>query len=486
MSSLAAPSAIKPILKMFAILLSATWVDAWCKQWKQDGQQVLPTGVPTPSKGFYDRVFSPRVTLWYMLFQRFHERATLAVVVADARAGRANHLSRKGRGKPKLSSKIRSSHTSAYNQARQRLPLELLKAALAHFEKALGKMAGWKPSQRTEPTPSQRPRQLLDGSTISILATPALSAVFASSSNQHGTGDWCLMRIVAGFCARTGAVLSAIAAPSQISEQALAWSLMVQAQASTLWIGDRNFGIWSIADQAVRHGQQVLVRMSKSRVCKLMGKLPLQKGEDRIVTWKPSRHDQSAPGSLRTACEGRLIYLRLIKGHKWIDLYLFTTLPAKDYPVELLVRWYAQRWQAELNFRALKTTMEMDELDVATPEMAQKEFYAGMIAYSLVRASMWSAGARPEEAVETLSFCQARIALRLWLEDWGLALAQTRNTSTEWVRTLLKEVARHKLPKRRKPRPTEIRRVRHRTQKFPPFRGSRADARAKYLSPNSL
>ena len=112
----------------------------------------------------------------------------------------------------------------------------------------------------------------------------------------------------------------------------------------------------------------------------------MRSGEERWIQWAPTRHDQVPPGVERRAVEGRLIYVRLNKAGRWIDLWLFTTLAAADYPIALLVQWYGQRWQAELHFRSVKTQMRLAELDVCTPAMARKEFYAGLLAYSLVRA----------------------------------------------------------------------------------------------------
>ena len=179
---------------------------------------------------------------------------------------------------------------------------------------------------------------------------------------------------------------------------------------------------------------------------------------------------------------GRLIYVRLKKGGKWIDLWLFTTLDAQNYPVQLLVTWYGQRWQAELHFRSVKTQMKMAELDVCSAEMARKEFYAGLLAYSLVRALMWGAGERLEGGIKTISFSQARRVLLERLEDWGRSV----RGGESWVQSLLAEVAQHTLPKRRRTRPTELRRVRHRRLKFPPLRGNRAAARARDLTTKSL
>jgi hypothetical protein len=44
--------------------------------------------------------------------------------------------------------------------------------------------------------------------------------------------------------------------------------------------------------------------------------------------------------------------------------------------------------------------MKLAELDVCTPEMARKEFYAGLLAYSLVRAVMWAAENAWKEAAK--------------------------------------------------------------------------------------
>ena len=468
------PPAVSVLLQMFGLLFSNRWID----QWQQS--PAGPVGKKKAGRRFYQRIYSLRVTLWYLIYQRLNFDPALAAVVTDVRRGGADRLGRRGR---KLSSRVRSTKTSAYSQARQRLPLALLEAALAHLGTLLCKQAGCDPAPRRPPGPASRTRQLLDGSTLSILATPELAREFPPACNQKGPSDWCLMRILVGFCARSGAILSAISGPVQHSEQALAWILMARAQAFTLWIGDRNFGVWSVVAQAIRHRQDVVVRLTKTRARKLCAGRPLASGEDRAVQWKPSRHDQAAPGTARTAVAGRLIYVRLKKAGRYIDLWLFTTLPADDYPVALLVAWYGQRWQAELHFRSVKTQLKMSELDVGTAAMARKEFYAGLLAYSLVRAVMWSAGERLETGIKALSFSQARRILQTRLQDWGRRLS---GDTSQWAQEIARETAQHTLPKRRKPRRSEVRRVRHRRQKFPPLKGSRALARRLDRTTKSL
>ena len=476
------------VLEVFALLFSNRWIGQWQKKWRAPTRRTRsgpgrPGGAAQrqaspeqqkPAGGrFYERIFSLRVTLWYLIFQRLNFDQTQAAVVVNLREGGANRLGRR-RASP-LSRRVRSTQTSAYNQARQRMPLELLTEALAHLRQGLLKQVGLASAPRKRPGAAERTRQILDGSTLAVLVTPLLAAAYPPARNQSGKSDWSLMRIVVGFCARSGAVLSALEGAMQRSEQALAWTLIEAAAAFTLWIGDRNFGVWSVVAQAVRYRQDALVRLTRARATKLARGQPLQSGEDRLIQWSPSRSDQTPPGTQRSAVSGRLIYVRLQKNGKWIDLWLFTTLDSKDYSVELLVSWYGQRWQAELHFRSVKTQMKLAELDVCTPEMARKEFYAGLLAYSLVRAVMWGAGQRLEGGIKTIASSQARRVLLERFKLWGRGVSGL----DDWSRQLLEEVALQTLPKRRKERPGEVRRVRHRRLKYPPLRGSRAAARVR-------
>ena len=140
------------ILKIFALILSSRWIKQWQKEKKQEQAQNQPSGkAPRPVKGqgpsadpkarkkgesqsFYDRIFSLQVTLWCMIFQRLNSDRTLDAVLKDLSRGGADHLS--GRGK-KISRRIQSKSTSAYSQARHRLPVAFLEAALEQMRRGL-------------------------------------------------------------------------------------------------------------------------------------------------------------------------------------------------------------------------------------------------------------------------------------------------------------------------------------------------------------
>ncbi|MSU51767.1 MAG: hypothetical protein EXS37_22200 [Opitutus sp.] len=128
------------VLAVFQLLFSPRWIHHW--QRRQKRADPTAAGVKNTLRGFYERVFSLHVTLWYLIFQRLNDDRTLSAVIKDLRAGGADRLEPRRR---KLSRRARSPSTSAYNQARQRLPLALLQAALTHVAHALIQLAGGEP-----------------------------------------------------------------------------------------------------------------------------------------------------------------------------------------------------------------------------------------------------------------------------------------------------------------------------------------------------
>ena len=133
---------------------------------------------------------------------------------------------------------------------------------------------GLEPQSKKKPGPLERIRQIFDGSTLAMIKTDALACDYPAARNK-GESDWCLMRILVGFCTRSGAVLSAIEGALSRSEQAMAWTLIEHGAKFTIWMGDANFGVWSVVAQAHRYGQDALVRMTRARAARLSGGRPL-------------------------------------------------------------------------------------------------------------------------------------------------------------------------------------------------------------------
>jgi hypothetical protein len=110
--------------------------------------------------------------------------------------------------------------------------------------------------------------------------------------------------------------------------------------------------------------------------------------------------------------------------------------------------------------------------------MARKEWLAGLIAYNLIRWTMAAAAALAQVPVRLLSFSRARELLL----GWWIRSAVRAPTLASWKR-LLGRIAKARLPKRRKRRPSEPRAIRAFQKDVAKLEGSRAAAR-KQLAKN--
>lgn len=420
-----------------------------------------------PPEGSYDRLWLSVITLWYFIWQWLQPRHTLEAVVIDARRGGADRLCPKA--KP-LSKGIKSKATTAYSNARQRLPLEWVRRCFLKLAVGLTAL-GHGPSL-------ELPTQLLDGSTKRLRPFGDIAQEFPPHRTRRKKSYWCVARVLVSFCAATGIAMGALIASIHVSEQALAVQLMLEAAKRVLYIGDRNFGVWRVVRAAVQSGGQVLVRLTEVRARRLFGKKRLPAFLDLPVLWTPTSHDQVDPGLEKQSVEGRLIIIKAHRpGYRPQTLYLFTTLTdVTVYPPERLLELYGWRWQAELNFRTVKSTMQMDQSETKSADLVRKEFYAGLMAYNLVRGLMAAAAVQAGCSPTQLSFAKVHGLLAAVLTELFLDCMSgpARKHRLLW---LLAEASAARLPRRRKPRENEPRAQYYEPRTFPTMKDSRTQAR---------
>jgi len=411
---------------------------------------------------FYERLFTPIVTLWHLIFQRLAFDHTLEGVVTEAQAGGADSLCRR------WSQKLRSTATVSYSNARQRLPGGFLMEALAlHARRILD----WNPKALWRGLVVS----LLDGSTVRMRPDGDIPRKFPPHRKQaKSPADWCWLRVVVCFCAQTGAALDAALGDLCHSEQVLACQIILRlGRRACLFIGDRNFGAFRIVQRARAVGAHVLLRLTETRARQLLGR-SLTLGQ-HPVRWRSTRHDQIQPGCSTDPVEGQWLVVRIKrKGFRTLSLYLFTTLPqTAESPLEELINLYGWRWHIELNLRSLKTPMRWVQLECKSADMAQKEWWAGLMAYNLIRAAMLCAALHKGLGPLTRSFSMSRRHLQNWLAQFGQAGGAS---VPSWVK-MLRLISRALLPRRKKSRPSEPRAQRPLRQPYPPLVGSRQKAR---------
>lgn len=94
---------------------------------------------------------------------------------------------------------------------------------------------------------------------------------------------------------------------------------------------------------------------------------------------------------------------------------LFTTLTdPRSAPAEELAMLYTQRWEAETDFDELKTHLRGPDriLRSPIPDLVEQEIYGFLLAYAVVRLTMFEAARRENFPPNRLSFIHAVRVIR--------------------------------------------------------------------------
>lgn len=394
------------------------------------------------------------VVIWLMIFQRLHPKGSLSVGVRELLTGPVQaqvswpegkkHPCRAARKKPKGL----SANTSAYSQARSKLPLDVGEKVSDQIFASL-----WaQPKPKTLPG-LDRPLFLLDGTSLLLAHTPELGKAFPPAQNQHGRSHWPVMRVVVAHDVASGLATRPRWGPmygaQATSEQALAKILIRQLPKGCGYLADRNFGIFAMAYQAQQENRPCLVRLTKARAGKLNGGVPPCAKTDKRIHWTPTRDDlRNNPEIPADAwVEGRLLAFKLRNGRTREKLYIFTTF---DLPAEQISAMYDSRWNIETDLRSLKREVRIHMLEAKSPAMVEKELVLSVAAYNLTRAAMNAAGRALNLDPRQFSFSQAQDTINAYLPVFASARSEAERQQI--VEEMLRVFAQSKLPRRRKRR----------------------------------
>jgi putative transposase len=434
----------------FQQLLSAEFLD----------QALTQAGVKSNNS-----VYSPLVVLWLLVVQRLQCGASMETAVLELLHGLpASYWPRpcKRIRDWREHSKAPSTHTGAYNQARQALPLSVVQKSCDHiFQQLVAQM-----SQAASHTAI--PTFLLDGSTMRVPHTPELCSVYPPSSNQYGEAHWPLLRVVVAHDVQTGLAMRPEWGPMNgdqaVSEQALLDRAIDRLPPRAILIGDANFGVFSIAYAATQRQHPVVLRLTAERARCLAGE-ELRHGIDRPLVWMPSRADhKSHPGMPTDASVPGRLQVRQVQpndGGEAVLLALFTTLSSADDAFQL----YGKRWNIETDLRTLKSTLCLDQLTCSTPDMVAKEIDLGIVAYNLVRALIGFASELSGIPPRGYSFTKVRRILEVFGPD--LANAPDKQSAERILSEIMRCIQQSKLPRRKRKRPSYPREVWSRGSRYP-------------------
>ncbi|HEX7130825.1 MAG TPA: IS4 family transposase [Rhodanobacteraceae bacterium] len=323
--------------------------------------------------------------------------------------------------------------TSAYCQARGRLPLGQLRAAheqLGGWIERHGKEA-WRWCGRTV--------KVLDGCGLSMPDTKENRGRWPYAGGQKPGCGFPTAQLVGLFCLATGRLVRFALDTWKAHEIPLARQLIGWMQPGEIVLTDRGFCGWGLIGLLHRKGVEVVMRAHHAR--KLKGQRMKWAKPQRPETWSKSLWSE-----LPAEIEVRIVRFRIaVAGFRTQEVVLVTTLlDEKAYSDDALAALYRRRWAVELCFRDIKTTLGLDVLRCQTPQLVEKEVWLQAIAYNLVRALMLEAAWRHSVALERLSFKGTVDTLRQWTPLLAPSMFAFKRARDE----LLRVIAADSLPRR--------------------------------------
>ena len=245
--------------------------------------------------------------------------------------------------------------------------------------------------------------KLVDGTTVSMPDTESNQLAFPQSREQKPGLGFPLARLLGIVSLSCGAVLEWASGPCEgknSGETALLWRLMDKLAAGDVVVADRYFAGYFAIARLRQLGVDVLIRQHQRRHTDFRRGQRLGK-RDHVVSWsRPQR-----PSWMDAATYALMPESIVMREVRLADLTLVTTLlDDKEVDKRELVDLYGKRWQIELDFRAIKTVMQMDVLRCKSPDMVRKEIAVHLLAYNLVRAVMAQAACLAHLLPRQLSF----------------------------------------------------------------------------------
>jgi hypothetical protein len=353
-------------------------------------RQELERAVQEEVGSWRERVYGPVVALRLFVEQVLHaDHACQDVVVRYASERVAQ-----GQGQISL-------RTGPYCKARQRLPLELVQR--------LGRLVGERLESSCAPAWRWRgrPVKIVDGTTVSMPDTEENQWQYPQHGKQKPGLGFPLARLVALISLECGAVLDWAMGPCKgklTGEDALFRELYRSVSRGDIVLADRYHCSYFTVAVLQSMGVDVVTRQHARRLTDFRRGERLGK-RDHLVTWKrparPEWMDEQAYAQIPEE-----LTVREAKVGQWV--LVSTLCDAKQVSKQELNALYVQRWNIELDFRAIKVVMGMGILRCQSPQMVQKEVGAFLLAYNLIRAAMAQAAVCAKLLPRQLSFSGAK------------------------------------------------------------------------------
>jgi len=354
--------------------------DGLCQQLRSEISPQLLSEHRTTER---NRVYPNEVTFWAFLSQVFSEDASCARAVARVQQWmRSKKLP------------LPSSSTSSYSQARKDIPVKMLqevnRSLCRQLDRALSEEDLWRGFRV----------RAVDGTSAQMPDTEENQQEYPQPESQASGCGFPVIKLVGLIDLSHGGLRDFSSGKVESGELRGFDQLEAYLGEGDLLAADRLYSSYEGVARLKQKGVQFVGRNHQAR------KMDFRKGRkigpnERIQVWKKPRQQPALSRlspqeweQLPEKMEMRIIRTKGLdrEGKTRVRYVVTTLLDASKYPWEEVASLYLHRWEIELRFRDIKTTMGMEMLRTKSPAMVRKEVLMHMIAYNVVRLLMLKAG----------------------------------------------------------------------------------------------
>src|SRR3954469_249852 len=395
---------------------------------------------------YRDRVFDPVTTIWSFLSQVLSDDHSCRDAVARIIAHRAaNGL------------ETCSPNTASYCNARGRLPTGVLstlaRGTAAELQAAAAEDWKW----------NGRNVFIADGSYLSMPDTPENRATYPQPVVQQPGIGFPMARVAVLLSLATGACHDLAIAPyagKGTGETTLVRRMYESLSPGDVVLADALFDNYFLACELRERGLELVARVQAERVgSRAVGARP----DGDTILWRRPNKPRGMTGEQYRRYPKELLMRQVTvdardANNRAERFKVATTILDASIDGEQIGGLYERRWSGEIDIRAIKVTMQMDVLRCKTPEMVEKEIWAHLLAYNLLRTVMAMAAAEVGIEPRCVSFTGAKQAVTAFAPKLEAARPEDRPALID---ALLAVIAYHRVgdrPGRWEPRARKRRR----------------------------
>lgn len=357
-----------------------------------------------------DHIFSTEIVLWAFLAQALRDGKGAACSSAVAEI--ATYMLQTGKRPP-------SGDTGDYCRARAKLSLPALRRLVVESARQLQNDADaswlWKGLHA----------KLVDGFTLTMPDTRENQEAFPQLTSQDPGVGFPIARCCAVLSLATACVCDVAIGPyegKETGESALLRDMLDVFDKGELVVFDRYYCSFMMLATLALRGVHVCARLHQCRTIDFRRGRRLGQ-DDHLIVWarpkRPAWMSQEQYDRIPSTLTLRELRFNVtVPGRRVEMITVVTTLTdSKVYSKEDIATLYGFRWNAELDIRDIKQTLNLDHVRCKTPEMVHRELWVTFLAYNLIRKVIATAAAVYGKQPRRLGFT---LACQTILSSWML------------------------------------------------------------------